>query len=105
MSTNNPSTAAFAKTPLTPELCQDIVVRNTPRPSNFNAPDQALGELGVIDAEQTKFHKERIRSDLERIQYKINKGEITSGPAVSVSDCSASVQDNAHVQKSRSAAE
>ena len=95
MSNNSPAGAAFEKPPLTPELCQAIVVRNTPKPKNFKKPEQALGELGVVDAEQTKFHKKDIRDDLKRIRYKIDTNNIKSGAAVSVSDCSASVQNNA----------
>ena len=95
MSTNSPAGAAFEKPSLTPELCQTIVVRNAPKPKNFTKPQQTLGELGVIDAEQAKFHKRNIRDDLKRIQYKIDANSIKSGAAVSVSDCSASVQNNA----------
>ena len=97
MSTSSPAGAAFEKPSLTPELCQTIVVRNAPKPKNFKKPQQALAELGVIDAEQAKFHKRNIRDDLKRIQYKykIDANSIKSGATVSVSDCSASVQNNA----------
>ena len=95
MSTNSPAGAAFERPSLTPELCQTIVVRNAPKPKNFKKPQQALAELGVIDAEQAKFHKKYIQDDLKRIQYKIDVNSIKSGAAVSVSDCSASVQNNA----------
>ena|ERR1700674_846029 len=95
MPPKNPGGASTEKPPLTPELCQAIVVRNAPKPNNFTGPDQPLGKLGVIDGELTKFHKEGIRVDLRHIQYKIDTKTINSGPAVKVSDCSASVQNNA----------
>lgn len=95
MSNNSPSRAALEKPPLTPELCQAIVVRNAPKPKNFKKPEQLLGELGVFDTELAKFHRKDIRDDLKRIQYIIDTKNIKSGPTVSVSVCSASVQNNA----------
>lgn len=89
------SGAAAERPALTPQFCQNVVVRNTPKPQLFKDPSQVLGELGVIDSLQVKFHKAAIKSDLQKNQYSIDVDDISSGAAVAVSDCSASVQNNA----------
>jgi hypothetical protein len=89
------SVSQHEKPTLTPELCQGIVVRNTPNPKHFKSTAQPLGQLGVIDQHQTKFHNAGIRASVREIQYTIDSDAINSGPAVTVSDCSASVQNGA----------
>lgn len=87
--------AAQARPPLTDMLCQSIAVRNTPKPSAFTGPSQLLNDLGVTDPTQTSNHQQAVQSDLNTIGYHIQLSDVTSGPAVSVSDCADSVAKNA----------
>lgn len=82
---------------LTPDFCQDIVVRKAPWPDKFNGdPDQDLSALGVVDSDQAAQHKARIQSELHKDQFSIAQADVASGPGVSVGDCSDSVLTHAH---------
>jgi hypothetical protein len=95
MPRTNPGGAASEKPVLTAQLCQNIVVQATPSPDDFTGPEQVLAEMGVIDSDQAGFHRDGITKALKARQFKIDPRTIKSGPAVTVSDCSASVESNA----------
>jgi hypothetical protein len=86
---------AAAAQGLDPDTCTAIVVANTPRPANFRGPDQLLRDLGVNDG-NVDIHKSGIIQALSQIGFGIDASDISSGPSVSVGDCSQSVHDNAH---------
>jgi hypothetical protein len=88
--------ATAARPDLTPELAQQIVVHDTPRPHKFGGdPDQQLLELGVIDDVQAGLHAARIQKSLSDINWRIKRSDIDTGPATSVGDCTNSVLANA----------
>ena len=72
-----------------------IVVNNTPDPNSYRGPDQLLKDLGVIGDNETETHKAGIIKDVEARGLTIDASDITSGPAVNVGDCAASVIANA----------
>ncbi|HVY93453.1 MAG TPA: hypothetical protein VHA14_11910 [Bryobacteraceae bacterium] len=81
---------------LTPGLCQQIVIDATPSPGRFTGRTQDLFQLGVVDTIQKQVHQARIQSALAKIGFQIAQGDVSSGPGVSVGDCSDSVLGNAH---------
>jgi hypothetical protein len=80
---------------LTLQDAQDIVVNNTPRPNNFNGPNQLLKDLGILGPNQVTGHKAGIVSDLQARNMTIDPNDITSGPGVDVATCRDSVYNNA----------
>jgi hypothetical protein len=81
---------------LTPGLCQDIVVRNTPdAPADSVDPDTKLHDLGVLGDTAAAVHKAGIQSDLNDIGWNINQDRIDSSPASTVADCRDSVLSHA----------
>ena len=87
---------AVTRPELTPDLCQDIVVRATPFPDRSTTRAQDLFDLGVVDGGAAQKHKTKIQSALRAIHYQIAQGDIQSGPGVNVGDSSDSVLGNAH---------
>lgn len=82
---------------LTPQFCQDVVVRNTPDKNAFNDKQgQDLSELGVVDTDQAGQHKSNIQNDLHENQYAIKQSDIKTGPGVTVHQCATSVLGHAH---------
>jgi hypothetical protein len=81
--------------PLDPDAATTIVVNNTPHPDKFRGPDQLLKDLGIIGDIEAEAHKAGIIKDLAPLGFTIDAGDIKSGPAVNVGDCTASVLDNA----------
>jgi hypothetical protein len=80
---------------LDPDECTDIVVNDTPHPDKFRGPDQLLKDLGIIGDIEVEVHKAGIIKDLAKLGFSIDASDISSGPAVNVGDCTASVLDNA----------
>jgi hypothetical protein len=95
MPAKNKGGVASEKPTLTSQLCQQIVVQAAPSPSDFTGPDQVLAEVGIIDTDQANFHRDGITKALKARQFKIDPRTIDSGPAITVSACSASVEANA----------
>ncbi|MDQ2844667.1 MAG: hypothetical protein M3Y72_27215 [Acidobacteriota bacterium] len=88
---------SFERPLLTPDFCQEVVVRNAPWPKRFNNdPEQDLSELGIVEKDQAAQHKARIQADLHQNQFSIAQGNIRTGPGVSVGDSSDSVLTHAH---------
>jgi hypothetical protein len=81
--------------PLDPGTCTNIVVNDTPHPDKFRGPDQLLKDLGIIGDTEAEVHKSGIIKDVTDLGFSIDASDISSGPAVNVGDCTASVLDNA----------
>jgi len=79
------------KKELDPDTCQDIVVDETPKPGKFRGPDQLLKDLGIIGDIEAEVHKAGIIKKLDGIGFAIEATDISSGPAINVGDCTASV--------------
>lgn len=84
------------KEQLDPDACSEIVVENTPKPGRYRGPDQFLLDLGILGDNEAEVHRAGIIQDLTRLGAQIDGKKISSGPAVTVGDCTASVLDNAH---------
>ena len=80
---------------LTPEFCQDVCVRNTPNPDQFDDPDQILKDLGVIDGNTTRAHKAGVQDDLRSSGWQIKQDDIKSSPTTKVADCRDSLLERA----------
>ncbi len=80
---------------LTPDICTTIVVQTTPHPNKFHGPDQLLKDLGILGSPEAEIHKAGIIRELAKLGHAIDASDISSGPAVEVGDCSASVLANA----------
>jgi len=81
--------------PLDPDTCTEIVVNHTPFPDKSRGPDQLLKDLGILGDTEVELHKGGIIRDLRDRGLHIDGSDISSGPAVSVGDCAASVCANA----------
>jgi hypothetical protein len=86
----------IARPPLTPAMCQAVVVAASPSPGSFTGPSQQLRLLGVIDDPRAQLHRAGIRDRMKNLGFAVKPGDITSGPAVSVAQCRDSVFNNAH---------
>jgi hypothetical protein len=80
---------------LDPHACTKAVVNNTPHPDKFRGPDQLLKDLGILGDFEVEVHKAGIIKDIAALGFSIDGSDISSGPAVNVGDCSASVLGNA----------
>lgn len=87
---------AIVRPPLTPAMCQAVVVAATPSPGSFTGPSQQLRLLGVVDDPRAQVHRAGIRDRMKNLGFTVKPGDITSGPAVSVAQCRDSVFNNAH---------
>jgi hypothetical protein len=82
--------------PLTPQLCQAIVIQNTPdAPTSPVDPETQLLRLGVIGDEEVAMHKSGIQSDLNEMGWHIKQADITSSPSTTVAACRNSVLSHA----------
>jgi hypothetical protein len=86
----------MARPPLTPAMCQAVVVASTPSPGSFTGPSQQRRFLGVIDDTRAQVHRAGIRDRMRDLGCTVKPGDVTSGPAVSVAQCRDSVFNNAH---------
>jgi hypothetical protein len=80
---------------LTQELCQTIVVEETPDPDAFREAGQQLFELGIIDPPRARFHRIGIQGRISDLGHSIKLEDITTGPEVAVDVCRDSVFQNA----------
>src|SRR5438477_4820468 len=71
-----------------------IVVDTTPHPDDFTDPSQKLRDLGVINNDQAAIHRAKIAKSMKEKNGAIDPNKITSGPSVTVADCTASVFEN-----------
>jgi hypothetical protein len=81
--------------PLTPALCQGVVVAATPNPGKFKTPSQQLVALGVVDDVRARVHRAGIQTRMAAIGYGVDTRLIDSGPAVTVAQSRNSVFANA----------
>ena len=86
----------IARQPLTPAMCQAVVISATPSPGGFTGPSQQLRFLGVVDDTRAQVHRAGIRDRMKNLGYTVKPGDIVSGPAVTIAQCRDSVFNNAH---------
>src|SRR5437016_6159211 len=81
-----------ARSELTPERVDKIVVANTPKaPTGDVDPDTQLVDLGVVDDDTAADLQAGVQSDLNRIGWHIKQDDITSTSSTMVSQCRNSV--------------
>jgi hypothetical protein len=85
----------LGRPPLTPALCQGVVVAATPNPGKFTTPSQQLVVLGVVDDTRARIHRAGVQTRMAAIGYTIDMRLIESGPAVTVAQSRNSVFANA----------
>jgi hypothetical protein len=93
LSTTAPFTEglAAARPPLTPALCQGVVVTASMHPGHFTKPSQQLVQLGVVDDTRAVIHRANIQKGMKKLEYEIDTRNIKSGPAVTVAQSRDSV--------------
>jgi hypothetical protein len=75
---------------LTPALCQSIIVRTTPMPSDFVSHKQPLSQLGIVNAIRANAHRAAIYQQMKSIGYEILIS-IATGPNITILDSCNSV--------------
>jgi hypothetical protein len=85
------------KPPLTPELCQQIVVQSTPDPKSFKPGSDpskvTLFDLGVCSSTESTIFVKAVMNRLR--PWKINSSAVGSAPATTVQQSADSINDNA----------
>ena len=85
-----------AKQPLTPQLCQSIVVQSTPDPHKF-APDSdptvvTLFDLGVVGARESALFVKAVQKRL--CPWVIDDADVASSPDTTVQKSANSLAQN-----------
>ena len=82
---------------MTVELCRTEVIANTDFGTGaFNGDEgQPLKELGVADEGRARAHRLNVSLAMHRHGFRIDEGDVKSGPAVTVGESTDSVKDNA----------
>ena len=88
-------TPAIVRQPLTPAICQAVVIAAAPSAGSFTGPSQQLRLLGIVDDTRAQVHRGGIRDRMRDLGYAVKPGDIMSGPAVTVAQCRDSVFNNA----------
>jgi hypothetical protein len=93
---NKKTHALGLRTPLTPDLVQDIVVANTPDPPAGQVdPGTQLLKLGVVDDDAEGDLQAGVQSDLNKLGWHIKQADIDASKTTSVAGCRNSVLANA----------
>jgi len=85
----------LSRVPLTPLLCQAVVVKATGNVGSFTGPAQLLRFLGIVDAKRAALHKIGIGRLMNQAGFQIDLTRVSSGPAVDVATCRDTVFNNA----------
>ena len=74
--------------------CLHVAVQTTPFPGNAKSPDQQLHELGIVDDQQVRKHRNKVAAEMQSRGASIDEDAVQSGPSVTIANCGHSIFQN-----------